>query len=153
MDNQKISKSLYQLLNGENLGTKQHEAIMLLTITEDFWPHIAMISVGEIVAQDCTKLRLLLWPNTTTTHNILRTNQATIVVFFAGKSHYIRLSLRRLTTLSNAMHKRERFSAGVVSVREDTAKYADITSGVKINLKDSNTVIKRWYDTIAELSR
>lgn len=153
MDNQKISKELYKLLNGENLDTKQHEAMMLLTMTEDFWPHIAMISVGEIVAKDCTKLRLALWPNTTTTHNILRTSQATFVVFFAGKAHYIRLSLQRLTPLSNAKHTRERFSAEVVSVREDTAKYADITSGVKINLKDSDNVIKRWYETIEELLR
>ncbi|MDQ0246249.1 hypothetical protein J2S09_003853 [Bacillus fengqiuensis] len=153
MSNQKISKEIYQLLNGENLGTKQHEAMMLLTMTEDFWPHIAMISVGEIVALDCNKLRLALWPNTITTHNILRTSQATFVVFFAGKAHYIRLSLQRLTPVSNARHIRERFSAAVVSVREDTAKYADITSGVKISLKDSDTVIKRWYETIEELLR
>ncbi|MGA9173588.1 MAG: pyridoxamine 5'-phosphate oxidase family protein [Thermoactinomyces sp.] len=148
-----ISEELYQLLNGQSLETKQHEAMMLLTVTEDLWPHIAMISVGEILAIDQTNLRLALWPGTTTTSNILRTGRATLVVFFAGKAHYVRLSLQRLAELPDARHKRERFSATVVSAREDVAKYADITSGVKIDLKDPDAVIKRWNETLEELSR
>ncbi|MBA4544519.1 MULTISPECIES: pyridoxamine 5'-phosphate oxidase family protein [Thermoactinomyces] len=153
MENQRISEELCQLFNGRSLEEKQHEAMMLLTVTEDLWPHIAMVSVGEILALDRTHLRLALWPGTTTTANILRTGKATLVVFFAGKAHYVRLSLKRLPELPGARHKRERFAASVVSAREDVAKYAEIRSGVTIDLKDPDAVLTRWSETLEELAK
>jgi hypothetical protein len=148
-----IPLELYQLLNGMDLETKQHEAMMLQTVTEDMWPHTAMVSVGEVVALSRTDLRLALWPGTTTTENMIRTGKALLVVIFSGKVHYVRLSLTRLAELPDARYPRECFSATVAAVREDVAKYADIVSGVQINLKDSASVIKRWEETIEELTK
>lgn len=74
-----LTPHLYTLFNGQNLSEKQHEAFMLLTVTEQNWPHTAMISAGEIIALSPTSLRLGLWGNTTTTRNIIRTGQATLV--------------------------------------------------------------------------
>lgn len=146
-----IPQSLFQLLNGKKLGDKQQEAMMLLTTTEDDWPHISMISVGEIVAMDQTRLRIALWPDTITVQNITRTGYAMFVLFCEGKAYYIRLELKKLPLLSNAKYRRERFEATVKTVREDIAKYADITSGIKIKLKEPEKVINRWYETIGEL--
>lgn len=47
-----LSDDLFELLNGEHLERKQHEAMFLMTVTEDGWPHNAMVSVGEVVAID-----------------------------------------------------------------------------------------------------
>lgn len=127
-----------------------HEAMMLLTVSEDGWPHTAMISVGEIVAMS---RREGLWPDTSTTSNVIRTNKATFVLFFKGKAHYIRLSLKKLEVLPAVRYQRERFSAKIVSVREDVAKYADITSGIKIELKNPKEVVERWKQTIEDLLR
>ncbi|GAB6992229.1 hypothetical protein [Paenibacillus pini] len=151
MEQPEISEQLFKLLNGEQLENKQHEAMMLLSVTEDHWPHTAMISVGEIIALSRTKLRLAMWPNTTTTGNLIRTEKATLVLFYEGIAHYVRLSLRRLPLLADSLHTRERFEAEVVSAREDVAKYADITSGVQVQLKDNEAVIQRWNETLAEL--
>jgi hypothetical protein len=150
---QELSTNLCQFLNGRNLEAKQHEAMMLLTMSQDLWPHVAMISVGEAIAINPKELRLSLWPNTTTTANIVRTGKATLVVFFNGIAHYVQLSLYKLPELADARHMRKRFSAKVVSFREDVAKYAEITSGVQIKLKDPASVLKRWEETIEELLR
>jgi hypothetical protein len=152
MDRIELSTDVYELLNGQELTDKQHEAMMLLTVSEDGWPHTAMISVGEIVAISHRELRVGLWPDTSTTANIIRTNKATLVLFFKGKAHYIRLSLERLEELP-AAHPRERFSGKIVSAREDVAKYADITSGIKIELKNSKEVVERWSQTIVDILR
>lgn len=152
MDRIELSTDVYELLNGQELTDKQHEAMILLTVSEEGWPHTAMISVGEIVAISRRELRVGLWPDTSTTANIIRTNKATLVLFFKGKAHYIRLSLERLEELA-AAHPRERFSAKVVSAREDVAKYADITSGIKIELKNSKEVVERWNQTIVDILR
>ncbi|WP_054954936.1 hypothetical protein [Paenibacillus dakarensis] len=146
-----ISYALFELLNGLNLESKQHEAMMLLTVTEDHWPHTAMISVGEVVALNPHLLRLALWPGTQTTRNMIRSGQATLVAFYAGSAHYVRLRLSRLAELPEARHPRERFAAEVMSVREDTAKYAEIDSGVRITLKEPSDVLQRWRETIQEL--
>lgn len=153
MKNVEISTEVYELLNGQDLTDKQHEAMMLLTVGEDGWPHNAMISVGEIVAVNLTELRIGLWSNTSTTANIIRSNKATLVLIYKGKAHYIRLSLERLEELPNARYQRERFSAKVISAREDVAKYADITSGIKIKLKNNKEIVERWNQTLEDILR
>ncbi|TDL91726.1 pyridoxamine 5'-phosphate oxidase family protein [Vibrio vulnificus] len=146
-----MSEEVFDLLNGKELADKQHEAMMLLTVSEDGWPHTAMISVGEIVAISSKELRIGLWPATSTTANIIRTHKATLVLFWKGKAHYIRLSIERLKELPTARYQRERMLAKVVSTREDVAKYADITSGIKIKLKNSKEVVERWDQTIEDM--
>ncbi|MGE7762463.1 pyridoxamine 5'-phosphate oxidase family protein [Peribacillus sp. NPDC097895] len=146
-----MSEEVFDLLNGKELADKQHEAMMLLTVSEDGWPHTAMISVGEIVAITSKELRIGLWPETSTTANIIRTHKATLVLFWKGKAHYIRLSIERLKELPTARYQRERLLAKVVSTREDVAKYADITSGIKIKLKNSKEVVERWGQTIEDM--
>ncbi|KHD86670.1 pyridoxamine 5'-phosphate oxidase family protein [Heyndrickxia ginsengihumi] len=149
--NLELATDVYELLNGKEIVNKQHEAMMLLTVSEDGWPHTAMISVGEIVALNRSELRLGLWPDTSTTKNIIRTKKATLVLFYKGKAHYIRLSLEKLRELAETPYKRERFAARITWLREDIAKYADITSGVTIELKNSEEVIERWNRTIEDL--
>jgi hypothetical protein len=146
-----ISEGLYQWLDGSDLESKQGTAMMLLSVTEDLWPHTAMISVGEIVALDRSRLRLALWPGTVTTGNLLRSGQATLVAIHDGAAHYVRLRLQALPDLPDARHPRQRFAAEVVAVREDIAKYADILSAVKIQLHDPDEVLGRWKETIEEL--
>lgn len=146
-----ISEGLYQWLDGSDLELKQGTAMMLLSVTEDLWPHTAMISVGEIVALDRSRLRLALWPGTVTTGNLLRSGQATLVAIHDGAAHYVRLRLQALPDLPDARHPRQRFAAEVVAVREDIAKYADILSAVKIQLHDPDEVLGRWKETIEEL--
>ncbi|HET6872631.1 MAG TPA: pyridoxamine 5'-phosphate oxidase family protein [Sporolactobacillaceae bacterium] len=146
-----LSDELYNLLNGKSLEDKQHEAMMLITVSEESWPHTAMISVGEIVAMDRSLLRLALWPNTETTRNITRTGKAMVVLFYKEKARYLTLSLHPLNPLPEAKHHLTRFEATLTHIKEDVAKYADITSGVQIELKDRSSVIQRWKETLQEL--
>jgi len=141
---------MLELLNGEDLENKQHEAMLLMTVTEDGWPHNAMVSAGEVVALDKEHLRVALWPGTTTTKNCIRTKKALLVAVYKGKVNYIRLTLSPLGVLEGAKHPLERFSAKVELFKEDQAKYAEITSGIQISLKDTSAVLTRWKETIQE---
>jgi hypothetical protein len=148
-----ISEELFRLLDGSRLESKQGDTMMLLTVTEDYWPHVAMISAGEILALDRQQLRLALWPGTTTTGNMIRTSKATLAAFIDGKAHYVRLLLDQLPELPDAEYPRARFTATVAGSRTDTAKYADIMTGVTIRLKNPAEVLKRWEKTLEELIR
>lgn len=153
MNRTTISEDLFHFLDGNELDKKEREAMMLLSVCEDGWPHAAMISVGEIFALNKEELKLALWPKTQTAANLLRTRRATLVAIHKGKAHYIRLKLDPLPTLKDAKYNRERFAAKVVSVKEDTAKYAKITSGIQFDLYDPKSVLRRWEKTISELKK
>lgn len=151
MNGMEMPVEVFDLLNGKELVDKQHEAMMLLTVSEEGWPHTAMISVGEIVAISRKELRIGLWPDTSTTANVNRTHKATLVLFWKGKAQYFRLSLERLKELQNVRYKRERFHTKIVEAREDIAKYAEITSGIKIDLKNPKEIVERWRETIEDI--
>ncbi|WP_067619538.1 pyridoxamine 5'-phosphate oxidase family protein [Alicyclobacillus acidiphilus] len=148
-----LPSNLIAFLDGRNLEEKQHEAMLLLTVTEDFWPHCAMLSVGEVVAMDESTLRIAIWPTSTTTANILRTGRATLVVVNDGKAYYIRLALKSGRTSEETKYHLVHFDAMVDGIREDTAKYAELLGGVRFQLNDPSDVIARWNETISDIRR
>ncbi|MGG1877058.1 pyridoxamine 5'-phosphate oxidase family protein [Paenibacillus cisolokensis] len=150
-ENKELPQGLCEWLNGRDLESKSDTAMVLLTVTEDGWPHTAMISAGEVIALDRSRLRLALWPGTVTAGNMKRTGQATLVTVHDGAVHSIRLRVKALPDVEGARHPRQRFAADVVHVREDRAKYAEVLSGVTFRLHDPAEVLKRWSETIAEL--
>lgn len=146
-----MSEELFCWLDGSNLANKQGDAMMLLTVTTDHWPHVAMISAGEILALDRQQLRLALWPDTTTTGNMIRTEKATLAAFVGGQAHYVRLLVTQLPELPDAEYPRVHFAASVAASRTDTARYADILTGVTIRLKNPPQVLQRWEKVLEEL--
>jgi len=148
-----ISESLCQWLDGSDLESKQNDAMLLLSVTEDGWPNTAMLSVGEVLAVDRNRLRIALWQGTGTTGNLLRTGQATLVAIHEEAAHYVRLRVQALPDLPDAVHPRQRFEAEVVYVREDTAKYADILSAVRFQLHEPDQVLERRKETLVELRK
>lgn len=140
-----------QWFNGQDLEQKQHEAMQLLTVSEDGWTHQAMISMGEVIAVTPNLLRLALWPGTQTSMNMSRTGKATLIAVHQKCLLSIRLDVTSLPQLMEAVHPRDRFEAKVLNVRVDHAPYAEITSGIKFQLKDESGTITRWRETIEEL--
>ncbi|WP_440118741.1 pyridoxamine 5'-phosphate oxidase family protein [Paenibacillus sp. QZ-Y1] len=147
----KLDAELLEWWSGHNLEHKQHEAMQLLTVTEDAWPHQAMISMGEVIAIHPHMLRLALWPGTQTSMNMSRTGKATLIAVYEQSLISIRLEVSRLPELMEAVHPRDRFEAKVIHVRVDHAPYADITSGITFQLKEESGAITRWRETIGEL--
>jgi hypothetical protein len=151
MSKAELTEEVFEFLNGQALADKQHEAMMLLSVSEDLWPHTAMLSVGEVVAISRNEVRIALWMGTNTTANLKRTGQGTLVLVHNAKAIYIRLSCESLGVLEGSRHPRERFAARVEAFREDIACYADITSGIMFDLKEPEVGIGRWSQTLKEL--
>ncbi|WP_085524553.1 pyridoxamine 5'-phosphate oxidase family protein [Tuberibacillus sp. Marseille-P3662] len=146
-----LSEGLCTFLNGHDLDQKIHEAMLLVTVDENGRPHMAMISVGEVVAVSPNHLRLALWPSSTTTANLLRNGQSNLTIIYHGAAYYLKLHVDTLPELKETKYPRQRFEATVTSVKEDTSNYAEITSGIQINLQDPEEVVNRWRATINDL--
>lgn len=151
MNDKHLDPKFVEWLSGNQLEEKQHDAMQLLTVSEEGWPHQAMISVGEIIAMNPDTLRLALWPGTQTSMNMNRTGKATLIAVHEHQLMYVRLEIVALPPLKEAIHPRDRYEAHVASVRVDRAPYADITTGITFQLKEEVASIARWKETIAEL--
>ncbi|RIN29399.1 pyridoxamine 5'-phosphate oxidase family protein [Staphylococcus succinus] len=146
-----LPKEIIELLNGQDLEDKKHLVMMLQSITAEGYPHTAMVSVGEIVAIDSDNIRIALWPDTQTAQRLVETGKGSLVIVYAKKIYYIELDLSVLPGLNNEIYCRLRFEASVKTVKEDKAKYAEIISGVSIQLYDAENVVERWKVTVKEL--
>ncbi|WP_260870921.1 pyridoxamine 5'-phosphate oxidase family protein [Paenibacillus xylanexedens] len=150
---EQLDAELMEWLNGTNLEHKQHEALQLLSVSEDQWPHQAMISMGEVIAINPHQLRLALWQGTQTSMNMSKTGKATLIAVQGQRLLHIRIEVKLLPEMKEAIHPRDRFEAQVLHVRVDHAPYAEITSGITFQLKDELGAITRWKETIEELRK
>ena len=142
-----------ELLDGEELSAKEGTTLLLLTATSAGWPHVAMLSVGELLAISATQLRAALWPASTATCNLTSTGQATIALVYKGVAYYLRCRARRGPDLEVPSSEAGLafFDLELEEVLEDVVPYAELTSGVTFRLVDSSESIARWEERIAAL--
>jgi hypothetical protein len=135
-----VPPALAELLAAE--PSAESTAILVLTIREDGFPHQAMVSVGELAALDDKRLALALWPESTTTANLKRTNALTLAVVIGATSYTVRAT----TSQREGVGALARFDLTVVGVSADEAPYATLTSGVRFRLNDPDAVLARWRE-------
>jgi hypothetical protein len=146
-----LPEPLCALLDGDDLAGKEGETFLLLTVDEAGWPHVALLSVGEVVARSPRELRLALWPGTGTGANLARGGRATLAAFHAGSAYYATLRADRLADLDTPHGPFAHFRATVREVRADTVDYADLLAGIQFRLKDQAGSIRRWREVVDAL--
>lgn len=140
-----VPPALRELLDSDDLAAAEGFTMLLVTATADGWPHLAMVSVGEVVATGDDSLRLALWPGSTATRNLTPSGRATLAAVLDGTSYSIRLAVTRAGELETPLAGQlARFEARVEGASADEAPYAVLESGVRFRLKDPPSVLARW---------
>jgi hypothetical protein len=141
-------------LSGSNLGSAETslEAFQLLTTDEQGWPHMALLSVGELVATGPRVIRAGLWLHGSTSKNLSRDGRAVLVVIANDNAYYIRLTAQRGADLDlGAEGRLAYFTLAVDDVLVDAADYARLTSGVRFVVNQPAQVVPRWQQTVDAL--
>ena len=147
-----IPEAIRPLLAGGELESLEGLTFLLLTVREDGWSHLTMLSVGELLAAGARDLQAAIWPNSTAAMNLARTGQATIALVHEGAGYYLRCSVQPGPDLHLETGGRlSYFELRVEEVLEDVAPYADLTNGVSFRLKDPGDVLPRWQETVAAM--
>lgn len=147
----KLTDDLQDLLNGKQLAQKQHIAMILQSITSEGYPHSAMVSVGEVIALDSEHLRIALWPQTQTSISLAEKRKSNLIIIYNNMVSYLELDITLLPSLDNEVYERTRFETTIKSIRQDVAKYADITSGITVEMHEPEQVLNRWNIILQEL--
>jgi hypothetical protein len=144
---------LGELLESDDLAAAEGFTMLLVTTTEDGWPHMAMVSVGEVVpAGGPDALRLALWPGSTATRNLTPSGRGMLAAVVDGTSYALRLALERAGEVETPLAgKLARFDARVEGASADEAPYAVLESGVRFRLKDPAETQARWAELRAAL--
>ena len=147
-----LPPSLRTLLDGYDPAGREGQTFQLLTTDEGGWPHMALLSVGEIVAIDQSTLRAGLWLHSSTSKNLKRDGRAVLAAVAEGNGYYVRLTAQQGPDLDlGAEGRLAYFSMQVEEVLEDAADYATLTSGVTFRLSQPDQVVPRWRRTSAAL--
>jgi hypothetical protein len=144
---------LARLIDDDEL-TEDGVAFQLVTVRPDGWPHLSMISVGEIVTTGERGLKLALWPGSNATANASSTGRATLTTVVDGVPYSLRLSLTGPTAITSPTYGRiAAFGARIEEVRADVAPYAEVETGIRFRLRAPAEVLPRWAETRALLSQ
>ena len=122
------------------------DAFTILVISDDgSWPHIAMVSRGEVVYGGERELGIALWPESTPCRNLTDRGRAILAFVLEGTAYTLRIETVRLTDLSPAAGPRLAcFRARVEGVTADRPPYAVLESGVQFSLVDPGATVPRW---------
>jgi hypothetical protein len=146
-----LPEAIRPLFTGADLEAREGLTFLLLTTTADGWPHLAMISVGEVIAVGERDLRLALWRGSTAAGNLARDGRATLALVHGGAGYSLRCSGRQGPDLPIEHGRLSYFALRVEDALEDVAPYAVLTSGVTFRLKEPAEVLPRWRETVAAL--
>jgi hypothetical protein len=149
-----LPTALVEFLDGSALDIKVGEAFHCITVSADGWPYLALISVGELLVTEPSRMRLAVWATSTTTSNLQRAGRCTLALIHEQTSYAVRC----LATPAGAISQPDGpplsvFDLSIVDVLEDVAPYATLESGVRYELHDTEAVIARWERTISSLRR
>ena len=147
-----LPDSVRQLLDGSDVAGREGLTFLLVTADQSGWPHMAMLSVGELVAADAHTLRAALWLHSSTTNNLNREGRGMLAIVANGNGYYVRLAAERGRDLDlGADGRLAYFALRIEDVLEDAADYATLTSGVTFRLNSPDQVVPRWQHTVDAL--
>jgi len=147
-----LPDTLRQLLDGTDVAGREGVTFLLVTGDESGWPHMALLSVGELVATDAHTLRAALWLHSSTTKNLSREGRGMLAIVANGNGYYVRLTAERGPDLDLGSDGRlAYFALRIEDILEDTADYATLTSGVTFRLNRPDQVVPRWQRTVDAL--
>jgi hypothetical protein len=129
------------------------QTILVLSELEAGWPHLAMVSVGELIVAADGRLALALWPTSTCAANLARTGRATLAMVTGGLAFSLRCRVDEELPITGGEDPTMRgFVLRVTAALEDAAPYADLLTGVTYRLHDARVTVARWRRTRTALA-
>jgi hypothetical protein len=145
-----VPEPLRRRLDGRRPTAQVGFTVLLLTVSPEGWPRVAMLSPGEVLARRRT-LRLALWPQSATTANLARTRRCTVAAVAAGSGWYLLCAAHPFGHLEVSQRRLAAFQLRVEQVLEDRVPYAELTGGIRYRLSDPERVVPVWEETLAAL--
>ena len=124
-----LPQDLYDLLGNHDLEKKAKKVILFTTVDQSGLPRHGMLSTYEIFAKENKKLVMVLYANSRSTQNILRSGKLSFMVVDEDMSYYVRAEAKQGSPLSSSPSEIF-FEITVKEVIDDREPLVKITSGI-----------------------
>jgi hypothetical protein len=138
-----LPTGVLELLDGSGLPAKVGTTVLLATADDDGWPHLAMLSPGEVLATDDGTIRLALYASSGTSRALRQRGRALLSVVAEGAAYRIRVRARHVPE-PPVPGADELFVAAIEGIEEDRVSYARISHGITYELFDAESTVERW---------
>src|SRR5256885_11870485 len=116
-----LPDDLYQRLLGNDLEQSGEKVILLATVDDGGWPHLAMLSYFEVIAKDRRNLRLATYSGSGTTRNMRVNGKATISIIDERTVYYIKGCVEEIIREMECAPQNSKLHFRVEQVLADTA--------------------------------
>lgn len=145
-----LPATLGALLDKDELVDSEGFTILLISICDDGWPHITMLSVGEVVVAG--RIPFGLRSGWVAKPYLTPQGHAILSAVVAGTSYSLRLNALRAGEITTPLAGTlARFNARIDGASGDNAPYAVLEAGVRFRLKDPLQSFARWREVRAAL--
>ena len=145
---------LLEFFNGRAVEEKQGLASLLVSADAEGWPHVTLLSVGEVLVPDREHVRIAIWSTSSVARDVRATRKALLETVLHERVFKVELTIERLHRHRAAPPAGKELlflDAGVRRVREDSVAYARVTRGHEYELVDADTVVPRWNSVLTSL--
>jgi Pyridoxamine 5'-phosphate oxidase len=111
-------------------GLPFEEVILMLTVDEESWPHVAMLGHWEVFAPNERTIRAATYLGSRTCNNLLRDGKVTLVFVNETMSYYVKGDARLTRERMSSDSSNSLFTVTVAQVYEDVLEGAGIKTGI-----------------------
>jgi hypothetical protein len=142
----RLPSELIEALGDDALADEDQPAYLLSTCDDSGNPRISMLSVGELAVPDDRHLRVALWKDTQTGHNLREGRPALFISIAPGSVLYVRGDPSPLATPPDT--RLDFFELTVTAVESDVHTGMPVTSGITFTIAGSDVdpkdVVATW---------
>jgi hypothetical protein len=140
----KLPVEILEAFDGTDIEAKIGRAYLLVTTDEDGTPRPCMLSAGEILVPDERRLRVALWPNTSTSRNLGRGSRTLFCYVAPGTVYYAKGRPESLGPAPGS--KLERFQITITEVESDVHAGMPVEETILFSIEALNTekVVGDW---------
>ena len=153
MTSQSFGDRAYAALTRSSDPAGANIAFILASVGMTGWPHIALLSRGEIGVIAPDLLRIALHAGSQTTANLIKAGRATLFVAEAGTVVTVELCTELDGSVEIAGRRLNVFDAQMTQSREHSVPYATVVSGITFKLHEPRLTTARWMETQEALMR
>jgi hypothetical protein len=143
-----LDVGVLRFLDGTELDRKVGLAMQLVSAEEDGSCHVALLSVGEVLAPDDGTIALALHATSSTTANLRGQGRALLCLVLDGACIDVELAVRSSDQVEIQGKEHALFLTDVTRVWRDEVGYARISSGITYELLREAEVVGRWQETV-----
>jgi hypothetical protein len=116
-----LPDSVTTRLSGRDLQSVADQVVIVCTVDDDGFPHVALLSYFEVLATDRRTVRIATYRDSRTTRHARKTGKATLVLVDARVAYYVKAAVEELSPSMRATPYNAKLQLRIVDVLADEA--------------------------------